>query len=407
MKLSQNLFPPTFQPPAKADTINHQLLVQAGFIRQVMAGVYAYNNLGLAVLHKIANIVREEMLALGSQEVLMPALHPSENWQKSGGWDNIDVLFKIKSRTGKNYALGQSHEEIITPLVTETIKSYKALPVSAFQIQWKYRDELRAKSGILRGREFLMKDMYSFHATSEDFEHYYQLVKAAYLKVFARLGLDAKVTRASGGNFTDKISYEYMVLTDAGEDDIWYCQQCDYCINQEIAQATDLCPECGAPLVKGRASEAGNIFDLGQKFSKAFDLTFTDQNNQVHYPHMGCYGIGVSRAMGIIVEKHHDAQGIIWPDNLAPATVHLITLIGQQERGQQIYEELTKRGISVLWDDREDLTPGRKFAAADLVGCPWRVVISSKHGDLLEVKNRRDADIKIIDFEQVLSLVKS
>ena len=389
--MSSQLFAPLKQAPAKADTVNHRLLVQAGFVRQTMAGVYSYTTLGMRVLNKISDIVRNNMLALGSQEVHLPALHPSEPWKKSGGWENIDVLFKIKSQTGKDYALGQSHEEIITPLMAEIIHSYKDLPKSVFQIQWKYRDELRAKSGILRGREFLMKDMYSFHATHEDFLSYYEQVKQTYLDVYTALGLTAKATEASGGNFTHKISYEFMVLTNAGEDDILYCDQCNYCINTEIA-APDLktCPHCGAPLQKARASEAGNVFDLGTHYSEIFDVKFTDQNNQQHYPFMGCYGIGISRCMGIIVEKSHDDHGIIWPLSVAPA---LFYFVGIGDQGQKLalstYDQLEKEfPQSAIVDDR-DLSPGARFAACDLIGCPVRVVCSDKLGaDTFELKLR-------------------
>ena len=406
MKMSQQLFPPLKNPPAKADTVNHRLLVQAGFVRQTMAGVYTYTTLGLAVLNKIAQIVREEMSALGSSEIHMSALHPSENWKKSGGWENIDVLFKIKSQTGKDYALGQSHEEIVTPLLGEVIKSYKDLPKSVFQIQWKFRDELRAKSGILRGREFLMKDMYSFHVDQNDFLRYYQIVKEHYLQVYKRLGLTAKATEASGGNFSQKISYEYMVLTDAGEDDIYYCPDCDYCINQEIATQKEICPKCGARLAAARASEAGNIFDLGTHYSEIFDIKFADRDNQQKYPYMGCYGIGISRCMGIIVEKNHDEGGIIWPTSVAPANVYLIGLKGQENETQNVYELLKNNGVEVIYDDR-DISPGAKFAASDLVGCPRRIVLSPRNAGQLEIKNRLDGQTTLESSEKLLNFLKN
>lgn len=398
--MSQQIFPPLKNPPAQADTINHRLLVQAGFVRQTMAGVYTYSSLGIAVLDKISNIIREEMNAIGSQEIHMPALHPSSNWKKSGGWDSVDVLFKIKSQTGKDYALGQSHEEIVTPLLSEVIHSYKDLPVSVYQIQWKFRDELRAKSGILRGREFLMKDMYSFHTDQADFERYYSVVKAAYLKVYARLGLVAKVTEGSGGNFTDKISYEYMVLTDAGEDDIYYCDTCDYCINCEITK-DQTCPHCHTSLQQARASEAGNIFDLGTRFSEIFDVTYTDEHNQQHYPHMGCYGIGITRSMGIIVEKNHDQHGIIWPASVAPATAYLIGLQGQEQAAVKLYHHLQQQGISVILDDR-DVSPGIKFAGSDLIGCPYRLVLGNKHAPEIELKPRASETVMLVSSAELL-----
>jgi prolyl-tRNA synthetase len=406
MKISNLLFKPVKTAPANADTLNHKLLVQGGFVRQTMAGVYTYTPLGLRVLKKIEDIIREEMNALGSQEIHMPALHPKQNWVQSGGWDSIDVLFKIKSRTDREYALGQSHEEIVTPLVKELINSAKDLPISLYQIQWKFRDELRAKSGIMRGREFLMKDMYSFHASSEDFLRYYETVKTAYLKVFDRLGLEAKVTQASGGNFTDKISYEYMVLTDAGEDDILYCPICDFAINTEISkelQVGQVCPACqGHVVMAARASEAGNIFDLGDKFTRSFDISFKNSAGNTAYPVMGCYGIGVTRNMGIIVEKHADERGIVWPKNIAPFQVHLVPLFGEEKAGHDLYHALQKQGVEVIIDDRADISPGAKFACADLIGCPTRVVLSEKNKGQLEIKQRDGNEIVLMPMADFL-----
>lgn len=408
MKLSKLAFQVTKNPPANADTINHKLLVQAGYVRQLMAGVYTYTPLGLKVLRKIENIVREEMNAVGGQEILMPALHPKANWLATDGWNKIDVLFKLKSRTGKDYALGQSHEEIVTPLAKELINSYKDLPLALYQIQWKYRDELRSKSGILRGREFLMKDMYSFHEDQTDFEKFYQEVKKAYLKIFKRLGLTAKVTEASGGNFTEKISYEFMVLTDAGEDDIFYCEACDYCINKEIAkvQAGDACPKCEAALKLARASEVGNVFDLGQKFAKDFELSFTNQDGEKKYPVMGCYGIGISRSMGVIVEKYNDEKGIIWPQSIAPFQVEVIALNGAEDYANKVYENLVNSDIDVLLNDRSE-SAGSKFAASDLLGIPIRLVISPRNGEQIEWKKRGNEKSELLDLNIVLDRLKT
>lgn len=403
MKVSQ-LFSKTLrQPPKDADTINHKLLTQAGYVEQLMAGVYSYLPLGIRVLKNIEQIVREEMDEVGGQEILMPILHPKQNWVTTGGWDKIDVLFKIKSRTGKEYALGQSEEEVVTPLVMSRVNSYRDLPLAVYQIHWKYRDELRAKSGILRGREFYMKDMYSFHKNQEDFERFYQVMKKAYIKVFERLGLTAKVTEASGGSFTEKISYEFMVLTDAGEDDILYCESCDFCVNVEIAKQKegDLCPSCKkGKLKRATASEVGNVFDLGQKFVRDFDLGFLDKDGKKQYPVMGCYGIGISRAMGVIVEKYHDGRGIIWPKSVAPFEVHLIGLDGE---GADVYQELSKAGIDVLFDDREDVSAGEKFADSDLIGIPVRLVSSKKTGGgKVEVKERESEKAEILDIEAAI-----
>lgn len=408
MKLSKLISKPIKNKPSDADTRNHELLVQAGYVRQLMAGVYTYLPLGVKVLNNIAKIVREEMDAIDGQEILMPALHPSENWKTSGGWDSIDVLFKLRSRTERDYALGQSHEEVVTPLISEMVNSYKDLPVAVYQIQWKYRDELRSKSGILRGREFLMKDMYSFHESPEDFERFYEQVKKAYLKIFKRLGLTAKVTEASGGAFSQKISYEFMVLTDAGEDDIFYCPACEFCVNSEIAEQKtgDRCPKCqNGNLEAARASEVGNVFDLSQKYAKDFNFSFTKADGSTEYPVMGCYGIGISRTMGVIVEKSNDENGIIWPESVAPYKAQLISLRGAEDQAESLYQRLKEEGVEVLWDDR-DISPGNKFNDADLTGLPARLVVSEKTDGQVEWKPRTNTEVELISVNEVISRLK-
>ena len=415
-RLSQMPVTPVKEPSKAGVTINHRLLVQAGFVRQLMAGVYTYLPLGLRTLNKIRNVIREEMDELGAEEVLMPSLHPSGNWKTTGGWDGIDVLFKLTSRTKREYALGQSHEEVVTPLAKEMINSYKDLPLSLYQINWKFRDELRSKSGILRGREFEMKDMYSFHSDQEDFDKYYQQVKKAYLKAYKKLGLTAKVTEASGGGFSQKISYEFMVLTDAGEDDILYCAQCEFCVNQEIAKKEkgDVCPQCNQGKLKAaRASEVGNVFDLGQKYSQDFGLTFADKDGSKKYPIMGCYGWGTTRTMGILVEKFNDDKGIIWPEAVAPFQVHLISLESMASKAETVYNRLTKAGIEVLWDDRETVSAGVKFADADLIGIPIRLVVSEKtlrqssgQAELVELKRRTEDKTQLLSIDEVSKIVE-
>lgn len=390
------------QAPKDELTKNAQLLVRTGFVNKLMSGVYSFLPLGLRVLKKIENIIREEMNAIDGQEVFLPALHPAENWKKTGGWDNIDVLFKIKSRTKRDYALGQSHEEVITPLVKEYVNSYKDLPVFVYQIQNKYRDELRAKSGVLRGREFGMKDMYSFNLNQKDFEKFYETVKKAYLKIFKRCGLIAKVTEASGGGFSEKISYEFMVLTNAGEDDIIYCNTCEYCINLDIAQLKKggNCPKCRkGKLYQAKASEIGNVFDLGSKYTQDFDFYVLDKKGKKVYPIMGCYGIGTTRLMGVIVEKYNDGKGIIWPKSVAPFDLYLID-IQSRNRAQRVYQELQKKGIEVLWDDRIEVTAGKKFADAELIGIPIRLVISSGTKDKVEWKERDKEKLEILTLQE-------
>lgn len=414
MRYSQLVSKTNPADPKDELTTNAKLLVRAGFINKLMAGVYSYLPLGLLVINKIEQIVREEMNAIGGQEIFLPALHPAENWKQTGGWESIDILFKLKSRTGKDYALGQSHEEVITPLAKEYVKSYKDLPLALYQIQQKFRDELRAKSGVLRGREFRMKDMYSWHENQADFDRFYAQVKEAYLKIFKRCGLTTKVTEASGGSFSEKISYEFMVLTEAGEDDIFYCPSCDYCVNVEIAKGLsegNECPKCqSGKMHKGRASEVGNVFDLGQKYPKAFDFKLADKEGKLFFPIMGCFGIGISRLMGVIVEAANDERGILWPESVAPATVHLLGLSlndpAIKKQTEALYQELTQKKITVLYDDRES-SAGVKFATADLIGIPHRVVISPKTEGKLEYKKRSEKEPKLITLSELLSLIKA
>lgn len=406
MRFSDSFVTTLRDAPKDAETVNHKLLVRAGFVRQLMAGVYTYLPFGLKVLNKINKIVREEMDTIGGIEVLMPLMHPASNWKQTGAWEKSDVLFKVKSRTKRDYALAQSNEETVTPLAQEFLHTHKDLPLAIYHINWKFRDELRSKSGILRGREFLMKDLYSFHIDQADFEKFYQKAKEAYLNVFKRLGLTAKVTEASGGGFSEKISYEFEVLTDAGEANILYCNKCDWCVNIDDIdkyKEGDKCPSCGEDNLKhSLAAEVGNVFDLGQKYTKAFGLTVVGEKGTKVYPIMGCYGIGITRTMGVIVEKFHDEKGIVWPRAIAPFDVHLVGLNG---KGQEIYEKLKKSGVDVLFDDR-DVPAGQKFADADLIGIPVRLVVSGKTGDKVEYKERISEESKLISFDEFINILR-
>ena len=393
---------------------NAQLLIRAGYIHKEMAGSYSYLPLGRRVLLNIEEIVREEMDRIGGQEVRMATLHPSEPWKQTGAWDKVDVIFKLLSRTEKEYTIGQSEEEIVTPIAQEYSSSYKDLPVAIYQIGQKYRDELRAKAGILRGREFTMKDMYSFHETQEDFDTFYNAAKEAYLKVYSRCGLDAKATEASGGSFTEKLSYEFMVLTDAGEDDILYCDLCSYCVNVEVSKQAegDGCTRCGkGTLKRAKASEVGNIFDLGTKYPKDFSFTFKDREGKPQYPVMGCFGIGITRLMGVIVEALSDEKGIVWPESVAPFPVHLISISNGNEdvtkEADRIYDLLAENGIEALYDDR-DFRAGEKFADSDLIGIPTRFVVSEKTmaQAVVEVVNRADGTSSRIPESGIIEYLK-
>jgi len=386
-------------------SINAQFLVRGGFVAREVSGVYNFLPLGLRVLNKIANIIREEMLAVGGQEILLSSLQNKESWQKTGRWDSFDALFKVKSRFDREYALGPTHEEVLVPLAKQFVSSYRDLPLSLFQIQNKFRDEQRAKSGLLRGREFLMKDFYSFHADEQDFNKYYEKMKKAYEKIFARVGLNAIETEASGGSFSD-FSHEYQVITESGEDEIIYCPGGDYSANTEVAKAKEG-QECSlghGPLKKAKSIEVGNIFPLKTKFSQIFNLTYKDKEGVEKLVIMGCYGIGVSRLLGSIVEVHNDKNGIVWPKEVTPFDVHLVHVEDEntEDWAKEVYETLSKKGIDVLWDDRENVSTGAKFADADLIGIPKRIVVSKKVGvGKVEFKNRNEQESRTITLEEL------
>ncbi len=399
MKYSK-LFPKTLKnAPAGAESINHQLLARGGFIHQEMAGVYTYLPLGWKVLNKISNIVREEMNAVGGQELVMPALHSSEPWKKTGRYNSVDVLFKLKGAGDADLVLGPTHEEIIYPLAGEYVKSYKDLPLYLYQIQVKFRNEPRAKAGLLRGREFLMKDLYSFHTSDEDRDEYYEKIRLAYLKIFKRIGLPVIETKASGGTFS-AISQEFQALTPSGEDTVFICKKCGHAINQEILEGKE-CPECGGELEEKKAIEVGNIFPVKRAYAEAFDLSFTDQDGQKTLVSAGCFGLGISRTMGAVVEVFHDEKGIIWPESVAPYQVHIVGLDGE---GEKVYKLLQAEGIEVLFDDR-DVSAGTKFADADLIGIPYRVVVSRKTEDKIELKRRDSKDTEFKTLKQLIEIV--
>jgi len=391
-------------PPKDEVSLNAQLLSRGGFADKLMAGVYSILPLGQRVMKKIENIIREEMNAIGGQELYLPTLQPKENWEKTGRWSSMDDLYKVKDSSDREFALGSTHEEIISPLVKKFINSYKDLPFAAYQIQNKFRMELRAKSGLLRGREFLMKDLYSFHLSQEDLDAYYEKAKMAYKNIFDRAGIGENtfITFASGGSFS-KYSHEFQTLTDAGEDIIYICNKCNLAINKEIRHETPKCPDCqGDDFREAKAVEVGNIFKLGTKYSEPFDLKVRDEKGEMKPVIMGCYGIGLQRLMGTIVEVHHDGKGIIWPESVAPFRAHLISL-GKNEEAEKIYDNLLKNNIEVLFDDR-DVSAGEKFADADLIGIPYRVVVSKKSFESggAEIKKRPEPASEIISIDAIL-----
>jgi prolyl-tRNA synthetase len=415
MLQSKLFYKTTREKSADVEAVSHDLLMRAGFIDQLMAGVYTFLPLGFRVLKNIENIIRKNMQEspANGQELLMPVLQPKENWLKTGRWNNMDVLFRVNGSGDKEYALGPTHEEIVSPLAKKNILSYRDLPFALFQIQTKFRDELRAKSGILRTREFLMKDLYSFHESQEDLDKYYEKMIKVYFNVFKELGIRNKtyLTFASGGTFS-KYSHEFQMVTDAGEDMIYICNKCKTAINKEIKAENPACPNCSSDsFQEKKAVEVGNIFKLGNKFSLPFDLKYKDKQGVEKPVLMGCYGIGLGRAMGAIVEASNDERGIIWPRSLSPFLAHLIKL-GDNKKvsvvAEKLYQELQKEKIDVLYDDRKDKSAGEKFAEADLIGIPYRVVVSDKTlaKNSVEIKERGKSAAKLVKIKQLLKLLK-
>lgn len=405
MKLS-NLFTKTTKDyPKDEQSVSAQLLIRAGYVDKVAAGIYTLLPLGLKVVNKISDIIRQEMDALGGQEVLMPGLVPKANLVKTGRFDDFDALFKLKGRDEKEYALGATHEEIVSPLAKKYTLSHKDLPFAIYQIQNKFRNEARAKSGVLRTREFLMKDLYSFHENEDDLNSYYDKVLEGYWNIFERVGIKDKtyLVFASGGSFA-KYSHEFQTETEAGEDEVYICKSCRVGLNREILEGDYECPSCKRKDYEiKKAVEVGNIFKLGTNYSQPFELSYVDQSGSFQTVIMGCYGIGIQRLMGTVVEVCRDDKGIVWPENIAPFKYHLISIGGNKSKADQLYDDLSKRGVEILYDDR-DLSAGEKFADADLIGIPNRLVISDKTGDKIEVKKRNLDSSELAELDRILNI---
>ncbi len=402
---------------------NAQLLVRAGFIHKEMAGVYSYLPLGLRVLNKIIGIIREEVNAIGGQEVLLTTLQDPAPWRASGRWadEAVDIWFKTHLHDGRSFhqgselGLANTHEEPLTALMREHISSYKHLPAYVYQFQNKFRNELRAKSGIMRSREFIMKDLYSFSRNEVEFKEFYEKCAAAYLRIFDRVGLGAKTYRtfAGGGSFS-KFSDEFQVACEVGEDIIYIHKDRHIAVNKEV-YTDEVLTELGLKkeeLKEAKAIEVGNIFPLGTKYSAALGLTFKDEAGKVTPVMMGSYGIGPGRVMGTIVELQADEKGLNWPATVAPFQIHLICLSSKQaatrEAADKLYAELTKTGIEVLYDDRE-APAGEKFADADLLGLPDRVVVSDKTvaANKVEFKERGEEAARLVSEEELGRLLHS
>jgi prolyl-tRNA synthetase len=402
------------EAPADEVSKNAEFLIRGGFVHKEMAGVYSYLPLGLKVLRKIENIIREEMNKVGGQEVLLSSFQPKDNWEKTGRWAAMDDLYKVSDSSGREVALGPTHEEIVVPILKNYVASHKDFPVAVYQIQNKFRMELRAKSGMLRGREFIMKDMYSFHTSQEDFEKFYDQMKDVYKTIFNRVGIGhlTYITFASGGTFS-KYSHEFQTITGAGEDTIYLDEESGVALNKEVLN-DEVLTQLNLKkdkLVEHKSIEVGNIFDLKTKYSKPFDLFFTDEKGEKHIVLMGCYGIGLGRLMGTVVEALSDDKGIIWPESVAPFTVHLLALSDDIEvlkEADKIYDSLLKAGVEVLFDDRAGVSPGEKFSDADLLGIPFRAVVSARslkeRG--IELKKRTEEKGKIVSLDELLKIFK-
>lgn len=395
---------------------NAQLLIRAGYIHKEMAGVYSLLPLGLRVMKKIEEVIREEMNAVGGQEVHLTSLQDPEIWKKTSRWDDdkVDIWFKTALKNGNEIGLANTHEEPLARLLSHHVSSYKDLPKYVYQFQTKFRNELRAKSGIMRGREFLMKDLYSFSRSEEEFREFYELCAEAYMRIFARVGLGDRTYRtfASGGSFS-KFSDEFQTLTEVGEDTIYISDKKGIAINKEV-YTDDVLKDLGLDkkeLREEKAIEVGNIFPLGTKYAEGMGLMYRDEREEKHPAVMGSYGIGLGRLMGTVAEIFADGAGLIWPRSVAPFTVHLVVLSSEAGKGvrtmaEKLYMHMLSEGIEILYDDRH-LSPGEKFADSDLIGIPLRVVVSEKTlaAGKFEVTERQNKESRMMTQAQLMTLL--
>jgi prolyl-tRNA synthetase len=413
MKQSQLFTKVLRDAPKEEQAVSAKLLIRAGFIRKEMAGVYDYLPLGLLVLKKIENIIREEINAIGGQEMLLTTLQDRTLWEKTNRWDDkiVDNWFKSELKNGTEVGIANTHEEPLTKLLTHYVSSHKDLPLYIYQFQTKFRNELRAKSGLLRVREFLMKDLYSFNRSEEEFREFYEQCAKAYLKIFDRVGIGDVTYRtiASGGSFTDGLTDEFQALTNSGEDVIYIDEENRRAINKEVYTDENV-RNLGldkSKLKEKKAIEVGNIFPLGTKYSKALGLIVKDDQGKEQPVVMGSYGIGLGRLMATIVEIHHDNDGIIWPASVSPFDVHLVNITKDQAEADQIYQTLQNQGVSVLYDEREE-SAGSKFADSDMIGIPVRLLVSDKTlaEESVETKQRDKKKSKLIKIKEIAESLK-
>lgn len=399
------------ETPVDAELTSHQLMLRAGLIKKLASGLFSWMPIGLKVLRKIEHIVREEMDRSGAYEVSMPAIQPADLWQETGRWEAYgNLLLKMEDRQGRSFCFGPTHEEVITDIVRNELKTYRQMPVNFYQIQTKFRDEIRPRFGVMRAREFLMKDAYSFHLDQPSLDLEYENMGATYNTIFTRLGLDFRKVRADSGEIGGSVSHEYHVLADSGEDEIGYCDEEDYAANVEMIEG-NTAPN-GGKLSFTRGIEVGHIFQLGDKYSKSMNCTVLNDKGDSIYPLMGCYGIGISRIMASSIEQNHDESGIIWPEPLAPFQIIIVALNKNTKdttltKSRKIYHQLKESGYEVLLDDRNERA-GVKFADADLLGIPKRLIVSERGLDnqTIELNFRDEKNKSDVPFEQLVDYLE-
>ena len=399
------------ETPVDAELTSHQLMLRAGLIKKLASGLFSWMPIGLKVLRKIERIVREEMDRSGAYEVSMPAIQPADLWQETGRWEAYgDLLLKMEDRQGRSFCFGPTHEEVITDIVRNELKTYRQMPVNFYQIQTKFRDEIRPRFGVMRAREFLMKDAYSFHLDQPSLDLEYENMGATYNTIFTRLGLDFRKVRADSGEIGGSVSHEYHVLADSGEDEVGYCDEENYAANVEMIEG-NTAPN-GGKLSFTRGIEVGHIFQLGDKYSKSMNCTVLNDKGDSIYPLMGCYGIGISRIMASSIEQNNDESGIIWPEPLAPFQIIIVALNKNTEdttltKSRKIYHQLLESGYEVLLDDRNERA-GVKFADADLLGIPKRLIVSERGLDnqTIELNFRDEKNKSDVPFEQLVDYLE-
>lgn len=424
MKASHLILGTQRENPADAEIISHQLMIRAGLVRQVSSGIYNWLPIGKKVLQKVENIIRKEMNIAGAQEILMPMVQPASLWEESGRIDQYgQELLVFLDRHENKFCLGPTHEEIITDLCKNLLTSYKQLPVTLYQIQTKFRDEIRPRFGVMRSREFLMKDAYSFDLDKESLDQSYSVMKEAYIKIFDSLGLDYRIVKADSGAIGGSDSEEFHVLADSGEDLLAFSDKSEYAINAELLtelqDGQDPYSLEGKPSPDGKGLlklkkgiEVGHIFKLGRKYSEILNLRIQGENNDIH-PEMGCYGIGASRIVAAAIEQNHDEKGIIWPKALAPFEVALVEVNPKKkdeikEKSSEIYNLLKENDIDVLWDDREK-RPGVKFTDMEVTGIPLTIIIGERTLETgeIEIKKRQDEKPQLVSHQNLISTVKN